>query len=360
MLGSVTVNVVTPLIWNNSLGSGSGIFWDTGSQNWLNNGSPAFFSTGSNVLFNDNNNHHYAVTLNTSVSPGSVTLNNSAGNYTISGIGGITGSGSLTKLGSGTATLSTVNSYSGGTTVNGGVLVIGASGALPNGNVSIGAAGTLQLATNTGLANMTNLSITSGGVLDVGNNHVIISYGVNDPISAIRDDLISGSSGGAWNGPGIDSSTAALPANSHYALGYADGADGVVAGLSSGQIEIKYTLYGDANLDGIVSGDDFSILASNLIKPEAAWDEGDFNYDGVVSGDDFSLLVANLGKSANGAAVTLPASDIAAIDAFAAANGLMADVPEPATSGLLAMGVLIACLRRRLSRRRSLLQELRG
>jgi hypothetical protein len=31
----------------------------------------------------------------------------------------------------------------------------------------------------------------------------------------------------------------------------------------------------------------------------------------------------------------LPASDLAAIDAFAAANGLMADVPEPTSAGLL-------------------------
>jgi hypothetical protein len=49
-------------------------------------------------------------------------------------------------------------------------------------------------------------------------------------------------------------------------------------------------------------------------------------------------LVENLGKSASGADVVLPASDYAAIDAFAAANGLMADVPEPGTFALLAFG----------------------
>ncbi len=351
MLGSVTVNVVTPLIWNNSLGTGSGVFWDAASQNWINNGSPAFFSTNDNVLFNDNNNHHYSVTLNSTVSPGSVTLNNSAGNYTISGTGGIAGTGSLTKLGSGTATLSTVNTYSGGTTVNGGVLNIAANGALPNGNVSIGASGTLQLATNTGLAKMTNLSITSGGVLDVGNNHVIITYGANDPVSAIRAYLASGYNGGTWNGPGINSSTAALPANKQYALGYADGADGIVAGLPAGQIEVKYTLYGDANLDGIVSGDDFTILAANLGKQVNSWDKGDFDYDGLVTGDDFTLLVGNLGKQDNGADVTLPSSDYAAIDAFVAANGLMADVPEPASVSVIMLAGLGMLGRRREQKR---------
>jgi hypothetical protein len=42
-------------------------------------------------------------------------------------------------------------------------------------------------------------------------------------------------------------------------------------------------------------------------------------------------------KQAIGADIALPASDLAAIDAFAQANGLMADVPEPASLGLAAL-----------------------
>jgi PEP-CTERM motif len=89
----------------------------------------------------------------------------------------------------------------------------------------------------------------------------------------------------------------------------------------------------------------------NLGKSDAAWDKGDFNYDGVVSGDDFSLLVGNLGKAANGADIAIPAGDLAAIDAFAAANGLLADVPEPASMGILALSG-IAILSRRTRRMR--------
>jgi hypothetical protein len=68
---------------------------------------------------------------------------------------------------------------------------------------------------------------------------------------------------------------------------------------------------------------------------------------GSITDDDFTALIGNLGKSASGADVVLPASDYAAIDAFAAANGLMADVPEPASAGLLVMASIGMLNRRR-------------
>jgi hypothetical protein len=195
------------------------------------------------------------------------------------------------------------------------------------------------------------LTITGSGQVDVANNHIIIDYGDGlDPIATIAGYLQTGYAGGAWDGLGIESSSAA--ANPGYALGYADGADGIVAGLLSGEIEIAYTLLGDANLDGLVSGDDFTILAGNIGKTVSGWDKGDFNYDGIVSGDDFTDLVENLGKATNGANVVLPASDYAAIDAFAVAHDLMADVPEPATASILpcaSVGILARRARRSVS-----------
>ncbi len=98
-------------------------------------------------------------------------------------------------------------------------------------------------------------SLSSSGTLNLGSNTLLINYGSSaDPIASVRSLLASGYASGAWNGAGINSSAAA--ANGAYGLGYADGADGVVAGLASGQIEIKYTLYGDANLDGVVNSAD--------------------------------------------------------------------------------------------------------
>jgi autotransporter-associated beta strand protein len=350
------INGVTPepsLTWNNTGASppADGVTWDTTNNNWNNGTSATTYADGALVTFNDNNNGNYAVTLNSTVSPGSVTVSNSSGNYTISGAGSIAGTGSLTKMGSSTLTLNTLNTYSGGTTVSGGTLVIGVNGALPSHSLAI-TGGIVQLAASTGLAQITSLSISAGAALDITNNHMIITYapGMQAAVdAAIRGYLIAGRNGGAWNGTGgIDSSIAALPVNSHYGIGYADGADGVVVGLSSGQIEIKYTLLGDADLDGAVTGSDFTALVGNLGKSGRTWDQGDFDYDGSVTGSDFTALVGNLGKSASGADVILAAADYAAIDAFAAANGLMADVPEPASFTLLglAAAALLAPRRR--------------
>jgi autotransporter-associated beta strand protein len=313
----------------------------------FNSGSGAFVVGGNaiNLAGDVINNSANLQTLNIGLAMQANTNFNAASGDLALG-GNISGAFTLTKVGSHTLTLSGANTYSGTTTVNAGTLVIAANGALPaNSNVAINGASTMQLASNTGLATLSSLSIASGAKLDITNNHLILSYGTIDPIATIASYLSTGYAGGTWTGPGVDSS--AVAANPGYGVGYADGADGVVAGLSAGQIEVAYALLGDANLDGIVSGVDFTILSANLGKAVNGWDRGDFNYDGIVSGADFTFLVQNLGHGANGADISLPAADIAAIDAFASANGLMADVPEPATLSLLGVVGLGVLARRR-------------
>jgi hypothetical protein len=161
--------------------------------------------------------------------------------------------------------------------------------------------GTLQLGIDggNGIYTASSLTISNGGTLDVGNNELIINYGNNaDPKTTILSYLRSGYNGGSWTGPGIDSSAAALSKGA-YGVGFADGADGIVRGLSSGQIELKYTLNGDANLDGMVNGADFNILAANFNRSVTGWDQGDFNYDGLVNGADFLDLAANFNQGIN-------------------------------------------------------------
>jgi hypothetical protein len=291
--------------------------------------------------------------------------------------GNITGTGGLSVIGTGTVNLTNTNSYNGSTSIAAGAaLNVGVAGALTaatavtnngvlnvNGNtsvsnisgtgtVNIGAASaaSLVIATNSGANSVGALSITNGSKLDIANNHLLVNYGSGpDPITSITALLATGYAGGAWNGAGGIVSNAAAANSGSYGLGYADSADpGNPAGLATDTIKIAYTLLGDANLDYAVNGVDFGILAANFNKGITGWDKGDFNYDNAVNGVDFGLLAANFNKGANGVAVGPSALSDPALVAFAEANGLMADVPEPATIGLLCtVGVGLLHRRRR-------------
>ena len=83
--------------------------------------------------------------------------------------------------------------------------------------------------------NITSLTITGNGTLDINNNHIIIDYTAgNDPIASIAALIKSGYAGGAWTGTGI-MSTAAQSNSGSYGIGYADAADpGNPAGLVLG------------------------------------------------------------------------------------------------------------------------------
>ncbi len=58
----------------------------------------------------------------------------------------------------------------------------------------------------------------------------------------------------------------------------------------TGQVIVAYTLYGDANLDGVVNLSDLGVLGDNYGHTGATWQQGDFNYDGVVNLSDLGYL----------------------------------------------------------------------
>jgi hypothetical protein len=331
LLSNATLNIVGTTLTNDGV-----IQVDTlskaGELNFTSTGT--LLLTGSGTVFLDDYSPNAKITA-----PAGSTLTNDT-METIDGVGEI----DVPLINNGTVT--------GSASTHTLVLKNGVAG---TGTIGASGGGTLMLATGTGGSTQGGISIATGGHLDIANNHLFIDYGAGaDPFSTLVGYLNTGYNAGKWNGPGIVSSTAAV--TSGYGVGAVDAGSiaGKALGLSSGTIELKYTLYGDINLAGVVNGNDFAILAGNFGKTvTGGWEQGDLNYDGTVNGIDFALLAANFGKSAAGGDVVLPASQWAALDSFAAANGLLTDVPEP-TPALLAAPVVafsIAGTRRRPRKR---------
>jgi beta-glucanase (GH16 family) len=145
---------------------------------------------------------------------------------------------------------------------------------------------------------LANLQLNGNGVLDVDQSSFLLTYtSGHDPISTIAGSIASAYAGATWAGPGITSS-AARANSATYGIGYADYADpGDPANLPYDTIEVRYTLLGDANLDGTVNAEDFTPFSQHLGQSGMMWDDGDFNYDGTVNSEDFTPFSQNLGQS---------------------------------------------------------------
>jgi fibronectin-binding autotransporter adhesin len=165
-------------IWNGA----PGFVWSTNAAdaNWQGGVS---FSNPENATFNDTATGSLNVSISGSVSPALVTFGNVTKNYTVTGSAGniITGPGSLLKTGAGTVELSGPHDYSGGTTITGGTLKIGASESLPNtGTVSVSSGATLDL--NGQIETVGDLVLN--GILTAGNlgvTNLTIGSGSNVP-----------------------------------------------------------------------------------------------------------------------------------------------------------------------------------
>ncbi len=140
------------------------------------------------------------------------------------------------------------------------------------------------------------------GTIDLGANDMDIT-GV--PLELATTKLAQGFGPNRdWLGNGITSSVAAADPAHLLALGvlqndqggsplFGDDSlgslfDGVAPGADD--ILVKFTYFGDANLDGKVDGADYQAINNGSEHGLSSWGNGDFNYDGVVDGADYGLI----------------------------------------------------------------------
>ncbi|MFO1488550.1 MAG: autotransporter-associated beta strand repeat-containing protein [Verrucomicrobiota bacterium] len=201
------------LIWK---GDGAGNLWNiAGASNWLTSSNTvSVFNQSDAVVFNDGGSNNVAVTLSGTLQPAAVTLVASK-NYTFTGSGAIAGTNALVKSGSGTLTITTTNTYNGGTILSNGTVALSgpAAGGNTANNFGLGAGsvtfngGTLQLYGYNLADNATGFgSFTNDVLIAAGQTATILSgpryaFGskvsgggtVNLAVDYVRDDI-----GGNW------------------------------------------------------------------------------------------------------------------------------------------------------------------
>ncbi len=184
------------------------------------------------------------------------------------------------------------------------------------------------------------VSVDSTSQLDLTDSDMIV-HGGN--LATVTSLIAKGYDGGNWLGDGITSSAAASDTTHLTALGAilninAKGAviyspfDGVTS--TTTDVLVRYTYYGDANLDGKVDGSDYTLIDNGYLHRTTltGWYNGDFNYDGTINGDDYTLI-DNAYNTQGSQLVFSTAALIATVEpAVKISSTLPSPTPSPPTS----------------------------
>ena len=201
---SMVVSAVAPSIATTWSGAVSGT-WDIGTTaNWKTAGTAGVYADGSPVTFDDPDNTGGIFTITNAlagvtVSPAGVVVNTTHG-YAFGGTVTIAGVGGLTLNGPGTVTNSGLNTYSGPTVVNSGVLMAGAASGLNTGPFGLDSAVSLANAAGVGL-NLAGNSVAIGSLSGGGGlgGNVTLGSGTltlgGDGTSQTYGGVISGGGG---------------------------------------------------------------------------------------------------------------------------------------------------------------------
>jgi MYXO-CTERM domain-containing protein len=190
----------------------------------------------------------------------------------------------------------------------------------------------------TATSRVTTLNINSGAI-DLNDNDLVIDYSGGTPLSTIKSHIVAGR---------IKSSLATIARG----LGYADNTATNFATFSGQSVDpttvlVKYTYFGDSDLDGDVDVNDLGNLATAW-QTSGTWTGGDFDYNGTVNVNDLGLLATNWQA---GVGNPLGPSLQEALAALGLPN---VSVPEPGSAALLGLAMLAVAPRRRKRESKSL------
>jgi hypothetical protein len=139
------------------------------------------------------------------------------------------------------------------------------------------------------------VSLAGNATLDLNDNSLVTSTS-RETIEAL---VQRARNNGAWDKPGITSTTARNDAANNMNLGVISGAEytsvggtGTFAGrpYADSDTLVKYTSNGDTNLSGSITADDYLRTDIGLDTRRTGWVNGDFNYSGSVDFQDYVLI----------------------------------------------------------------------
>jgi fibronectin-binding autotransporter adhesin len=305
---------------------------------------PIYFANATGPTYGTNNQ---ARTLNL--------IGSNTGENTLAANIGNNGSGALSvvKGGEGKWVLSGANTYTGGTTVNGGTLLVNnasgsgtgtgtvtvnANGALGGIGV-IGGAVTVNGALAPGAGTLTvnnNLTMETGStyVWHVGSDNKAGLVGINGTLSMVSSWRLALANNGGTLGTGeynlftydTFSDVFTLPTIYYGNTGWSNAT--VALDETGRRIYLKFGRPGDTNEDGAVDAADFITLKKNFgAGVGGGAGVGNFDKTGTVNWADLSILMSNMG----------------------AGGGAPATAPEPCSAILLIFGAAALLRRKRRS-----------
>jgi hypothetical protein len=138
----------------------------------------------------------------------------------------------------------------------------------------------VQLAGSAGLSNLTaavSQGFNPGGIAWQGSGGITSSSAAGDTTHLTAVGVILNSTTGMVGGPALYGAGASL---------------GTFDGISPSATDLllKFTYFGDANLDGKVDGSDYSRIDSSSQIAATGWYNGNFDFSGSIDGSDYTLL----------------------------------------------------------------------